>query len=475
MLFPDGDASGQLVRVVRSRDEQIRIMTAIHSGYSDLGDDDVSLSARALGGHVGINAVQNRLRVRYTWWRMVEDVKNFVRTCETCQPNKLTGALKAPQRLHQVKIPYGRPWKQLGIDLVGPLKETPDGYLYVLTQICYFTKFCVLTPLPDKQAITVAESLYRTQTLMGPAAVHITDQGTEFCNVVSEALCRRSGTTHRVTSPYHPQANGLCERLNRDTMMGLRKMVEDRGQESRWGETIEAIQWSHNTTVKRMIGTTPYELMYGKPPELQQDVREQGNSLKHTENSDLTEAEVISIEDELHSNMEEKIEAMMQTRQEMYDAAEEISQRRGKKVKEQWEKKHKGGPPLEIGTRVYRENTRLKTQKGGKLLPRWFKSVFVVVNFNPKNQTYRVKNEDSGLMYKKAIPACQLKVVHMRPDDLKLSSEKVLSAEDVVIPLDSMNLDEMEDDELPDLPADECGVGQSPGSSQVNNNVESLA
>ncbi len=40
----------------------------------------------------------------------------------------------------------------------------------------------------------------------------ITDQGREFCNSLNEELMRLYGGRHRVTSPYHPQANGLVER-----------------------------------------------------------------------------------------------------------------------------------------------------------------------------------------------------------------------------------------------------------------------
>ena len=44
--------------------------------------------------------------------------------------------------------------------------------------------------------------------------IQINDQGREFVNEISTELHRLTGTEKRVTSAYHPQANGLVERQN---------------------------------------------------------------------------------------------------------------------------------------------------------------------------------------------------------------------------------------------------------------------
>ena len=51
----------------------------------------------------------------------------------------------------------------------------------------------------------------------GMTDMSFSDNGTEFVNKIAQELNSRAGCTHRVTSPYHPQANGLVERLNRTT------------------------------------------------------------------------------------------------------------------------------------------------------------------------------------------------------------------------------------------------------------------
>ena len=41
--------------------------------------------------------------------------------------------------------------------------------------------------------------------------IHISDNETEFVNLVAQDLYNHSGVQHHVTSPYHLQANGLVE------------------------------------------------------------------------------------------------------------------------------------------------------------------------------------------------------------------------------------------------------------------------
>ena len=35
-------------------------------------------------------------------------------------------------------------------------------------------------------------------------------------NQLNQELMKLSGTDHHITSAYHPQSNGLCERLNQE-------------------------------------------------------------------------------------------------------------------------------------------------------------------------------------------------------------------------------------------------------------------
>ena len=57
--------------------------------------------------------------------------------------------------------------------------------------------------------------------------IHITDKGMDFVNKVARYLYEKTGVTHHITSPYHPQANGLVECLNHTTTYRLKTLIEE--------------------------------------------------------------------------------------------------------------------------------------------------------------------------------------------------------------------------------------------------------
>ena len=60
---------------------------------------------------------------------------------------------------------------------------------------------------------------------MGLLSVIITDQVREFHNQFKAELMSVFGIKHRMTTPYHPQANGLDERYNQTLVNSLAKYV----------------------------------------------------------------------------------------------------------------------------------------------------------------------------------------------------------------------------------------------------------
>ena len=68
--------------------------------------------------------------------------------------------------------------------------------------------------------------------------------------------------THRYTTPYYPQCNGLNERFNGELVQILTNVTEDHGKN--WDLEVAGALWAYQTSMKTDIGFTPFCLVYGK-------------------------------------------------------------------------------------------------------------------------------------------------------------------------------------------------------------------
>ena len=70
------------------------------------------------------------------------------------------------------------------MDLIGPFKQSVQGYKYVLTMTDYFSKYVEAVPVEDKSAISVAKGIFKIYCRQGAPVHCICDQGKEFVNKV---------------------------------------------------------------------------------------------------------------------------------------------------------------------------------------------------------------------------------------------------------------------------------------------------
>ena len=64
------------------------------------------------------------------------------------------------------------------------------------------------------------------------------------------------------TTPYHPQGNGACERINQTVKKGLQKLLNEKNLEN-WDLVLPKVLFAYNTTVHSATGLTPYSLIFG--------------------------------------------------------------------------------------------------------------------------------------------------------------------------------------------------------------------
>ena len=66
--------------------------------------------------------------------------------------------------------------------------------------------------------------------------------------------------------PYHPQANGLVERLHKTIMHMIRKLGEDKKAD--WPSHLAEITHANNAIRSTVTGYSPHYLMFGRWPGL---------------------------------------------------------------------------------------------------------------------------------------------------------------------------------------------------------------
>ena len=85
------------------------------------------------------------------------------------------------------------------------------------------------------------------------------DRGTQFTSSLWSLMSSSLGIRLQPTTAYHPQANGLVERLHRR----LKEALKARLQSPDWYEQLPWILLSLRITVKEDLECTPADLVYG--------------------------------------------------------------------------------------------------------------------------------------------------------------------------------------------------------------------
>src|SRR6266542_2174090 len=108
-----------------------------------------------LSEHFGLEAILTKLKERYYWPKMKDDIKSYIQTCDQCQRRE---KITDENKLHSIRIK--EPFYQWGIDIVGPLTETLRGNKYIVVAIDYFTKYPEARALANANAKSVANFIY---------------------------------------------------------------------------------------------------------------------------------------------------------------------------------------------------------------------------------------------------------------------------------------------------------------------------
>ncbi len=218
--------------------------------------------------HDGAERVLANIRPRFYWPGLPTDVKEFVRTCKTCQASKpLIGGAK--QGLPQA-WPAFHVFEQVHVDIVGPLPQSDLNVQNLLTMQDRFSRWTEVAPLPDTRMETVSLAFYNHWVLRwGTPESVLSDRGSNFIGELTTTLLRLLQVKIKTTCPVRPQTNGQLERFHRYLKTALRSRALERAWNLARGSTpwelvLPSVVSVYNTTKGSATGFSPYELIRGE-------------------------------------------------------------------------------------------------------------------------------------------------------------------------------------------------------------------
>ena len=185
------------------------------------------------------------------WFRNMQKlVKDYVESCK-CQAANPT----PPQQLKPLpKIP----WHTTCVDYKGPIGH---GKYYFHTQMDAYTRYPVVHLTKSTKLTELKKAMSNTIRTLGRPEEVWSDGGPPY-NSLEWIKCNKDwGIKAKRTMPYHPAANGMVERFNRNLKLVIHAAYAD-GQDPE--EEVAKYVAAYRSTPHSVTGVSPNKLMFNR-------------------------------------------------------------------------------------------------------------------------------------------------------------------------------------------------------------------
>ena len=172
--------------------------------------------------HFGDDRTIGRVSDTCWWPGYSKDIYEYIQSCEMCSRREPMSKTKGMLQ----NVPVRGLMEMIGLDIIGPLPGTKADNKHVLVVVDYFTKWVEAFPLPEQKAETVARTLMRDiVSIYGVPVVIHRDQRANFEGNVMKQLRQLLVMKKTGITTYHPQSDGVVERMNKTLMEAISKYV----------------------------------------------------------------------------------------------------------------------------------------------------------------------------------------------------------------------------------------------------------
>ncbi|CAC5398409.1 unnamed protein product [Mytilus coruscus] len=154
------------------------------------------------------------------------------------------------------------PFRRITIDFFGPLPVTERINRYILVIVDCATRYPEAVALRSQDAETVVDSLMEVFSRVGFPEELLSDQGSNFKSSLMLEVCKLLTIEKKVSSVYHPQTNGMCEKFN-GVLKRMLKAYASLEPKTR-DKYLVYVLFAYREVPNDTTGFSPSELLYGR-------------------------------------------------------------------------------------------------------------------------------------------------------------------------------------------------------------------
>eukprot|EP00253_Pinus_taeda_P014823 PITA_14823 len=255
----------------------------------------------ASGHYAGDATAHKILRAGYYWPTLFKDSHSYVSKFQVCQT---TARRQKKPSLPLQPVNINQPFSQWGLDIIGEIvPHSSKQPRYILTATDYFTKWVEAVPLKTANVENIIEFIDQSIiTKFGLPSTLMFDNASYFSGNAMTEFALKRGFKFKYSANYYPQGNGLAESTNKNLIRIIKRTLDQ--NHKNWHKSLIYALWANRITRKASIGTSPFNLVYGREVVLPTHLEIPSLSLVQyidevpTSSLHLTQMEIIKLEEQ---------------------------------------------------------------------------------------------------------------------------------------------------------------------------------